>query len=46
MTQLSRSIEIKPDGQSLLSVVKTDLFDISDSPVGTGCGSELSKRIY
>jgi hypothetical protein len=45
-TQLSRSIEMKPDGQSFTSVVKSELFDIFDNPVGTGCGSELSKRIY
>ena len=45
-TQLARTIEMKPDGQSFTSVVKTDLFDIFDNPVGTGCGTELSKRIY
>jgi hypothetical protein len=45
-TQLSRTIEMKPDEQSFTSIVKTDLFDIFDNPVGSGCGTELSKRIY
>ena len=45
-TQLSRTIEMKPDEASFTSVVKTELFDIFDNPVGTGCGTELSKRIY
>jgi hypothetical protein len=45
-TQLSRAIDMKPDGQSFTSVVKTELFDIFDNPVGTSCGTELSKRIY
>jgi hypothetical protein len=45
-TQLTRTIEMKPDEQSFASVVKTDLFDVFDNAVGAGCGSELSKRIY
>jgi len=45
-TQLSRTIEMKPDESSFTSKVKTELFDIFDNPVGTSCGSELSKRIY
>jgi hypothetical protein len=45
-TQLTRTIEMKPDEQTFTSVVKTELFDVFDNPVGTGCGTELSKRIY
>lgn len=45
-TQLSRTIEMKPDESVFTSTVKIEQFDIFDNAVGESCGTEISKRIY
>ena len=46
VTQLTRTVNMQPDGKAFTSEVQTELFDVYDNPIGNGCGKELSKRIY
>ena len=46
MTRVSRDIEMAQDAQSFTSVVTTQLFDVTDTPIQEGCGKEVARRVY
>lgn len=46
LTQVTREIQLAPDGNSFTGVVATELFDLTDTLFAQGCGSETAKRLY